>query len=211
MSYITLMLSKFKYNLYYFYTNNTNFYSCHTTSSLSTALSRILPIYLVTYIPITVVMLVNPYLYKSSMKNMEDIIIGNSCQITIRERNLMDLAKFKFFVINITFYICWLPNLINGIMIWIVWFHLPLEFTIIIWYLMAITNPLQALFNCIAYKRWRKGDKVQLPWKFNSKESKVDQHLLLGSRSPSPKIEEEKMHLLQSIPKNAINNYKTYT
>lgn len=38
----------------------------------------------------------------------------------------------------------------------------------VVFYLQAFLNPLQALFNCLVYKRWGKGtERVILPWKRN--------------------------------------------
>lgn len=111
--------------------------SCHTSTSLSTAIFRILPNYFATYIPIAVVMLANPCLYRHSTNDMEKIIMSTSGQFTTRERDILDAIKIKFSVINIVFYICWLPNLLNGILLWTLWFHLPDRWIITIWYVMV--------------------------------------------------------------------------
>lgn len=75
-------------------------------------------------------------------------------QCTNSERKIMDLFRLKFSLINIIFYICWLPNVLNGILIWSMWFDLPAKFVIATWYMEAILNPLQALFNCLVYRKW---------------------------------------------------------
>lgn len=71
-----------------------------------------------------------------------------------------------------------------------------------------MTNPLQALFNCIVYKRWRTGDKVRIPWKSKPRASTAEEPHEL-TRTPPHIEEEERMYLLQSAPKS-INGYKTY-
>ncbi|KAJ8941228.1 hypothetical protein NQ318_015660 [Aromia moschata] len=140
--------------------------NCHTSSSLHTAVLRILPNYFATYIPIATVMIANPCLYHHSTKDMEKIITSTSGQFTSREREIIDAIKIKFSVINVVFYICWIPNLINGILLWTLWFHLPAGCVISIWYVMALVNPLQALFNCLVYRRWNSGsERVILPWR----------------------------------------------
>lgn len=63
--------------------------------------------------------------------------MASSGQFTSREREIIDAIKMKFFIINIVFYICWIPNLINGILLWTLWFHLPATWIITIWYIMV--------------------------------------------------------------------------
>ncbi|GJQ75634.1 hypothetical protein Trydic_g17712 [Trypoxylus dichotomus] len=143
---------------------------CHTSNSLSMALLRILPNYFATYIPITLVMIVNPILYKSATKDMERVITALSGQFTSKEREIMDSIKMKFSLINLMFYICWVPNLINGVLIWVLWFQTPIHIIVIVWYIMALLNPLQALFNCLVYRRWARGsERVVIPWQIISK------------------------------------------
>lgn len=71
------------------------------------------------------------------------------------ERSINTTLKWKFFMINLIFYICWTPNLIGGITMWTSWHKLPEKFLIPIWYLMAILNPLQAFFNALVYRKWQ--------------------------------------------------------
>lgn len=113
------------------------FCSCHTSSSLSEAVKRILPNYCATYLPIALVMIANPCLYKASSKEMQSVIITTSGQFTTRERNIIDAIETKFSIINLIFYACWLPNLINGILLWTLWFHLPVQIIMVLWYIMV--------------------------------------------------------------------------
>lgn len=101
------------------------------------AILRILPNYFATYIPITIVMIVNPILYKSATKDMERVITAISGQFTSKEREIMDSVKIKFLLINLVFYVCWVPNLINGILVWVLWFQIPINVIIIVWYVMV--------------------------------------------------------------------------
>ncbi|KRT78861.1 hypothetical protein AMK59_7044, partial [Oryctes borbonicus] len=137
---------------------------CHTSNSLSMAILRILPNYFATYLPITLVMIVNPILYNSATKDMERVITSLSGQFTSNEREIMYTIKKKFSLINLVFYVCWVPNLINGVLIWVLWFETPIDVIVIIWYMMASLNPLQALFNCLVYRRWARGsERVIMP------------------------------------------------
>lgn len=110
------------------------------STSLQSAIFRILPNYIFTYLPIATVMIANPCFYRCSTKDMEEIITSASGQFTSREREILDAIKIKFSVINLVFYICWVPNLINGVLLWTLWFHLPDEWIIVVWYIMVIQN-----------------------------------------------------------------------
>ena len=70
------------------------------------------------------------------------------------ERKIQKVFQIKFSLINIIFYICWLPNVINGMLLWIFWFNLPVKVIIVSWYLEAILNPMQAFFNALVYRKW---------------------------------------------------------
>lgn len=143
-------------------------------------------------------MIANPCLYKMSCKEMQSVIITSSGQYTTRERNIIDAIETKFSIINLIFYICWLPNLINGILLWTLWFNLPMQVIMILWYIMALMNPLQALFNCLVYRRWGKGsEKVILPW--NNTKS------IQNYEDSNVNINNERMHLLRN--RNDATNY----
>lgn len=62
-------------------------------------------------------------------------------QFTSKERRVVDALRIKFLFINVVFYICWLPNLVNGVLVWTMWFNMPVKVIITIWYIMvSITN-----------------------------------------------------------------------
>lgn len=179
--------------------------NCHTSKSLVTALTRILPNYLASYIPILVVMIYNPFLYYRSTKDMESIITGTSGQFTAKEREIIEAVKMKFALINLVFYICWLANLINGVMLWIVWFDSPASYIITLWYATAFLNPLQALLNCLVYRRWNKGsEKIILPWKHSEKQTTIRE--VTDSNSENTK-REEVLPLLKNVASEKIKPY----
>lgn len=70
-------------------------------------------------------------------------------------------------------------------------------------------NPLQALFNCLVYRRWNYGsERVMLPWRNLHKSATVplsesSEH----SEIPAP---EENFPLLQNAPRIGINGYTNY-
>ncbi|XP_072378572.1 G-protein coupled receptor 143-like [Diabrotica undecimpunctata] len=181
--------------------------NCHMPSTLGTTILRILPNYIATYVPILTVMIANPCLYKSSTTDMERIITSSFGQFTAKEREIIRAIKIKFSVINIVFYVCWLPNLVNGILLWALWFHLPIRIVISIWYIMALVNPLQALFNCIVYRRWSSGtERVILPWRQIEKD---DEDVKNSISSKSSEEKEEIYPLLKNTPTNSVNLYKS--
>lgn len=111
--------------------------SCHTSVNHESVLGRILPNYIITYIPILVVMITNPILYKHSVEDMKAIITCTSGQFTSREREILEAIKLKFAVINLVFYVCWLPNLINGCLLWTLAYRFPWESVVMVWYIMV--------------------------------------------------------------------------
>ncbi|XP_015124150.1 uncharacterized protein LOC107046140, partial [Diachasma alloeum] len=110
---------------------------CHEATTLSTAILRILPNYCVTYILLALVMIVNPMLYVASTRDLETAVTCRLSQMTGRERKLVKTIKLKFALINIVYYLCWLPNLINGVLLWSLWFKLPVKIIITLWYIMV--------------------------------------------------------------------------
>ncbi|XP_038215818.1 G-protein coupled receptor 143-like [Zerene cesonia] len=177
--------------------------TCHNLTSLSSVLLRILPNYCATYVPIALVMILNPIIYMMAGRNIEMAIALPLAQFTSKERRVVDALRLKFFLINVVFYVCWLPNLINGILIWTMWFNMPVKVIITIWYIMALMNPMQALLNAMVYRKWNLTDRRFRPT-FHYQNKNLDfndeQSPLLGSEPPRL--------LLAPIP-STINNYAT--
>jgi ocular albinism type 1 protein len=127
-------------------------------------------------------MIINPLLYCFSSKEIDKQLIARLSQITTTEREIMNKFKMKFAIITTVFYVCWLPNLINGVILWSAWVKLPVKFVVFNWYVMvswydytfdvdvllqlvffyakAITNPLQAFFNALVYRKWDSAYKI---------------------------------------------------
>lgn len=134
---------------------------CHNVHDISTAYLRILPNYITTYGPMIAVMVVNPVLYFTAAREVDRQLVARYSQMTSTERDLMTKFKMKFSLINFVFYVCWLPNLINGVILWTMWFSLPFQSIVSVWYIMAITNPLQAFLNTLVYQRWNCGWRLR--------------------------------------------------
>lgn len=86
------------------------------------------------------VMIVNPILYLSLSQDVERLVSRSLAQFTNKERQVVDIIKVKFLLINMAFYMCWLPNLINSILIWTMWFSLPHNLVVTLWYIMVSIN-----------------------------------------------------------------------
>lgn len=112
-------------------------YSCHNLTSLSSAILRILPNYCATYVLLAIVMIANPILYIASTRDLETAVLHSMAQMTGRERRLIQTVRLKFALINLVYYVCWTPNLINGILLWTLWFKLPITAIITLWYIMV--------------------------------------------------------------------------
>ncbi|XP_039293136.1 G-protein coupled receptor 143 [Nilaparvata lugens] len=134
--------------------------SCIDPTSQS-LLDRVLPNYFATYLPVLAVMLANPLLYWHVAKHLQRVISSGLGQWTNKERSVVESVHRTFALVNVLFYICWLPNLISAVLVWI-WPTPQLTFVVTLWYLMAIVNPLQAAFNCIVYSSF--SSKMNVPW-----------------------------------------------
>jgi len=125
---------------------------CHNLGPDDSAFLTLLPNYFVTYTPIATIMIVNPILYLLCTRKVHTLVANCLSQFTKKERSVVDGVKIKFLLIILSFYVCWLPNLINGVIIWSSWDELPRNFMLTIWYTMAVLNPLQAFFNSMVYR-----------------------------------------------------------
>ncbi|KAK4303339.1 hypothetical protein Pmani_024625 [Petrolisthes manimaculis] len=129
--------------------------NCHSESV--NPYMRFLPNYLSSFLPIVFVMLVNPVLYCLAFSRVQTQIVSVRGRYTQSERKIVDGLFKKFFMINLVFYVCWLPNIINGVVLWTAWDNLPKVFILTVWYMMAVLNPLQAVLNSVVYRRWSSG------------------------------------------------------
>lgn len=108
------------------------------------------------------VMIVNPLLYISSTSSVHVIVSRYLSQYTNKERLIVDMIKIKFGLINLTFYACWLPNLINAVILYSNWDDLPRRLIVSIWYIMVRNyRSCQFLFLFIP-KKYNVFDKIFL-------------------------------------------------
>ncbi|CAH1800610.1 unnamed protein product [Owenia fusiformis] len=138
-----------------------SFQQCHIRSMV-----HMLPHYLSTYAPILIVMVTNPILYSWTSKLTKRAIAHSRAQFTDFERKILRSVTEKFFLITLVFYICWLPNIVNGILTIIqLHTHVPDGLVIGVWAFMAIVNPMQALLNTLVYKGFASWKNITLPGK----------------------------------------------
>lgn len=135
-------------------------------------------------------MIINPIVYYQSSKKFEERVAISQNQVTDSERQLMKRFRLKFSFINIIFYCCWLPNLFSGVLLWFFWYTLPVESIIATWYLMAVLNPLQALFNTLVYRKWTPvtiNEKIKnLFSRKSTPQTHIERTPLLGGYSSMP-------------------------
>ncbi|XP_034231570.1 G-protein coupled receptor 143-like [Thrips palmi] len=184
--------------------------NCHNLKSLGSAVLHILPNYLATYVPMAVVMVANPILYCDVARAVHTAVVCSLAQFTSKERGLVDTVRLKLALINLAFYACWLPNIINGILLWTLWYDLPTNVIISLWYIMAVMNPLQALFNSMVYRRWTGGpDKVYIPCRKLSGRSALNDPL---DEDPlRPPVSSESTPLLENPSSKATSGNTNFT
>lgn len=69
-------------------------------------------------------------------------------------------------------------------------------------------NPLQALFNCIVYRRWSNGsEKIVLPWR-KIEATYPTSHTPVRSNSMTSSVQDEILPLLQN--NRSVNGYRNY-
>ncbi|XP_076028359.1 G-protein coupled receptor 143-like [Oratosquilla oratoria] len=165
--------------------------NCH--SRRNNPFARFLPNYLSTFVPILMVMISNPILYCLAFSKVEKLLASQRGRFTHSERKVVDGLRKKFLLINAVFYVCWTPNIINGIVLWTAWDNLPKNFIIAVWYFMAILNPLQAVFNCVVYRSWDTSGRIRLPVWFSSRISgrHHEEQVLSQTKAGPSGLEEE--------------------
>lgn len=115
-------------------------------------------------------MIVNPVLYFASTRDLQTAVTCSLAQVTGRERKLVQAIKVKFALTNIVYYVCWLPNLINGILLWTLWFQLPVKAIITLWYIMVCIpfdiNEINLIYTNVFINRL-----LRIPFKHSSMHS----------------------------------------
>lgn len=119
---------------------------------------------LTNYSLVAVVMVCCPVLLCLALRHLHALAAACLGQVTNKERAVIRSVRLRFSLIVLAFYLCWLPNLLHGILL-AVWPASPGPLQVALWYLMAVLNPLQALFNAAVYRR----PNLKLVTPFNSR------------------------------------------
>ncbi|XP_048454132.1 G-protein coupled receptor 143 isoform X2 [Rhincodon typus] len=150
-------------------------------SSCQNGLEHAIPHYITTYIPLLLVLLVNPILFGKTASAVASLLKGRQGIYTENERRLGSQIKLRFFKILLVCFICWLPNLINEGLL----FYLELQpdmnrellknvknAALITWFTMSILNPMQSFLSTLAFYGWTGWDfdfrfqKNEIQWEF---------------------------------------------
>ena len=115
------------------YTQMYYFRCCNTDAYIN-----LLPNHVASYLPLLITILSCPFLFISAFRQAETSLMRRYARYTMTERKLIDSLKLKFILIVSVFYLCWLPNLVNGFVLWIDWTHLPVTWIIANWHLMVL-------------------------------------------------------------------------
>ncbi|XP_046568551.1 G-protein coupled receptor 143-like [Haliotis rubra] len=112
-------------------------------------------LFLCFFVPVLVVLFLNPIIFLYATRTIRKQLIFNSGKYTHSERDLVEAVQLKLALIFMVFIFCWTPNIIAAVLE-----SIPGEdasfFDVlqILWIVMAICNPCQALLNCLAYYGW---------------------------------------------------------
>ncbi|XP_035691253.1 G-protein coupled receptor 143-like [Branchiostoma floridae] len=109
--------------------------------------------YIFSYTPIVTVMLANPAIYITASRLIELTVPPMLGRYTQRERQVISAIKIKFLLIVVVFTLCWLPNVIDGVIqiANLIQGERIGDRFLALWIIEAALNPLQGLLNCLAY------------------------------------------------------------
>lgn len=82
-------------------------------------------------------MIACPAIYFVTVKEVDRLVTSCLGQVTNKERAIIQAVKVRFGLIILAFWICWLPNLVNGVVVWAAWYNLPRKFVLVLWYTMV--------------------------------------------------------------------------
>lgn len=98
---------------------------------------NLLPNHVATYFPLVLTCLACPFLFMSAFRQAEISLTRRYARYTTTERRLVESLKLKFVLIISVFYLCWMPNIVNGLVLWISWYNLPVTWVLANWYFMV--------------------------------------------------------------------------
>ncbi|XP_017511614.2 G-protein coupled receptor 143 isoform X1 [Manis javanica] len=134
-----------------------------SVSRCARGVEHAIPHYITTYLPLLLVLLVNPILFRKTVTAVGSLLKGRQGVYTDSERRMAAMVKIRFFKIMLVFVICWLPNIINESLL----FYLEMQPDInggslkpvrnaakTTWCIMGILNPAQGFLLSLALYGW---------------------------------------------------------
>ncbi|XP_071069289.1 G-protein coupled receptor 143 [Dasypus novemcinctus] len=126
-------------------------------------LEHAIPHYVTTYLPLLLVLVANPILFRKTVTAVASLLKGRQGVYTENERRLGAVIKIRFFKIMLVLILCWLSNIINESLL----FYLELQPDInggalkyvrtaakTTWFIMGILNPAQGFLLSLAFHGW---------------------------------------------------------
>ncbi|XP_038576565.1 G-protein coupled receptor 143 [Micropterus salmoides] len=149
-------------------------------SDCEQGLQHAIPHYVTTYAPMLLVLIANPVFFNRTISAVTSLLKARQGIYTENERRLANDIKIRFFKIVLVFFVCWVPNIINEVLL----FYLEMQTDInddsfrnirnaalITWFIMGILNPMQAFLNTLAFHGWtgfdvdlRRQPRRELAW-----------------------------------------------
>ena len=112
--------------------------------------NRLIGSYFLMYMPLVVVMVTNPFLYRHTTRAYREEL-HKTGKYSTEERQKVNKAKRNFMLYTVVFYVCWLPSVVNLIAALITHFTGVVRVPFPIWIINGICNPLQGFLNSLSY------------------------------------------------------------
>ncbi|XP_066214013.1 G-protein coupled receptor 143 isoform X2 [Saccopteryx leptura] len=126
-------------------------------------LEHAIPHYITTYLPLLLVLVANPILFRKTVTAVASLLKGRQGIYTEKERRMGAMIKIRFFKIMLVFVVCWLSNIINESLL----FYLEMQPDIngnalkyvrnaakTAWFILGILNPAQGFLLSLAFYGW---------------------------------------------------------
>ncbi|XP_025132075.3 G-protein coupled receptor 143 isoform X2 [Bubalus bubalis] len=122
-------------------------------------LEHAIPHYITTYLPLLLVLVGNPILFRKTVTAVASLLKGRQGIYTENERRMGAMIKTRFFKIMLVFIVCWFSNVINESLL----FYLEMQPDINSSSLkQGILNPAQGFLLSLAFYGWT-GCRLTLP------------------------------------------------
>ncbi|XP_006147827.2 G-protein coupled receptor 143 isoform X1 [Tupaia chinensis] len=134
-----------------------------SVSRCERGLDHAIPHYVTTYLPLLLVLVANPILFRKTVTAVASLLKGRQGIYTENERRMGAVIKIRFFKIMLVLIICWLSNIVNESLL----FYLEMQPHIdggalrhvrnaakTTWFIMGILNPAQGFLLSLAFYGW---------------------------------------------------------